>query len=455
MSTKVYGEVGGPNVVEQSVDKREVDAADSLVSFTRNGGYNERVTLPYPVRPQGRGPDLGEYGNMGGSIIQNNTTTTSITTASIIRPTEYHQNGHRGNPLQPLQKLLFSQRHEEPSPIFPTPKANDPVTPLSNPKFNSFATFEPKPPSTCCSPVEDGATKTIGRPVTSARPPALAVNHESLPLPALARDSTTTPTTPNRSNSNNSNSNTNININKTSNTSTDASSQMLTSIAPNSPFHGNMVDFGKQSPSTMIAGAALQQLARSGEEALSIAFADSFAGKKVMTMESHSPLESANTTKHPDVKTEAPVGKKGTGKGRKPKAPANGTAAKRSRQSADLDDDGKGDEGTPAEGGGDAMDEGKDQESMDALNEKRLRNTEAARRSRARKVAKMETLEETVQKLETENSQLVVKLAVLESEREGWKAKQIEYLSRIARLEHQLSESHQAIIGRRGTSLGP
>ncbi|KAI8849590.1 hypothetical protein BC829DRAFT_391157 [Chytridium lagenaria] len=89
------------------------------------------------------------------------------------------------------------------------------------------------------------------------------------------------------------------------------------------------------------------------------------------------------------------------------------------------------------------------------INEKRMRNTEAARRSRARKVAKMETLEEAVQKLETENSKLVVKLAVLESERAGWKAKQIEYLSRISRLEQQLSESHQAIIGRRGGATPP
>ncbi|KAJ3112442.1 hypothetical protein HDU96_004556 [Phlyctochytrium bullatum] len=85
---------------------------------------------------------------------------------------------------------------------------------------------------------------------------------------------------------------------------------------------------------------------------------------------------------------------------------------------------------------------------------KRMRNTEAARRSRAKKMARMDMLESVVDKLETENARLVVQLAILESEKTGWKTKQSEYVARIASLEHQLSESHQAII-QRGASASP
>ncbi|KAI8844849.1 hypothetical protein BC829DRAFT_445928 [Chytridium lagenaria] len=79
---------------------------------------------------------------------------------------------------------------------------------------------------------------------------------------------------------------------------------------------------------------------------------------------------------------------------------------------------------------------------------KRMRNTEAARRSRAKKMAKMDMLEIAVEKLEVDNSRLVVKLAILESDKATWRTKQEEYIARIAQLEMQLSESHQAIIGK-------
>ncbi|KAJ3099527.1 hypothetical protein HDU97_002970 [Phlyctochytrium planicorne] len=91
----------------------------------------------------------------------------------------------------------------------------------------------------------------------------------------------------------------------------------------------------------------------------------------------------------------------------------------------------------------------------DSLALKRLRNTEAARRSRAKKMAKMDMLEVAVDRLEAENSRLVVQLAVVESEKTSWIAKQEEYVARIARLEQQLSESHQAIISQGSTDAAP
>ncbi|KAJ3216396.1 hypothetical protein HDU67_009531 [Dinochytrium kinnereticum] len=59
---------------------------------------------------------------------------------------------------------------------------------------------------------------------------------------------------------------------------------------------------------------------------------------------------------------------------------------------------------------------------------KRMRNTEAARRSRAKKMARMDMLEVAVEKLEGENARLVVQLAVMESERASWRVKQAEYI---------------------------
>ncbi|KAI9364497.1 hypothetical protein DFJ73DRAFT_809698 [Zopfochytrium polystomum] len=69
---------------------------------------------------------------------------------------------------------------------------------------------------------------------------------------------------------------------------------------------------------------------------------------------------------------------------------------------------------------------------------KRLKNTEAARRSRARKLVKMESLLATVQDLESENTKLVSHLALLENERAAWETKHREYCLQINRLEELL-----------------
>ncbi|KAI8800771.1 hypothetical protein BJ742DRAFT_63192 [Cladochytrium replicatum] len=82
----------------------------------------------------------------------------------------------------------------------------------------------------------------------------------------------------------------------------------------------------------------------------------------------------------------------------------------------------------------------------DPLAAKRQKNTEAARRSRQRKVVQMETLQGQVSELQGENSRLNVRLAVVESERDQWVAKENELMERIRSLERQLNESHMAVV---------
>ncbi|KAI8800170.1 hypothetical protein BJ742DRAFT_842795 [Cladochytrium replicatum] len=94
-------------------------------------------------------------------------------------------------------------------------------------------------------------------------------------------------------------------------------------------------------------------------------------------------------------------------------------------------------------------------EEEDEVVRKRQRNTEAARRSRQRKVMKMTSLEQRVKELQGENSRLGLRLAVLESERIGWVAKEAELAGKVRRLEAQLAEAHGAIMrlgGRNGAS---
>jgi len=76
---------------------------------------------------------------------------------------------------------------------------------------------------------------------------------------------------------------------------------------------------------------------------------------------------------------------------------------------------------------------------------KRMRNTEAARRSRMRKVIKMETLENEVKDLETSNNSLRIRLAVLESEKSLWNDKERDYNERIRKLESQVRECHNLL----------
>lgn len=79
---------------------------------------------------------------------------------------------------------------------------------------------------------------------------------------------------------------------------------------------------------------------------------------------------------------------------------------------------------------------------------KRQKNTDAARRSRLRKVQKMETLENRVGELEKMNAGLLMRVAVLDSEKTNLKAKESSYEARIKVLEDQLAEAHKALASR-------
>ncbi|KAL0145942.1 basic-leucine zipper transcription factor [Mucor lusitanicus] len=79
---------------------------------------------------------------------------------------------------------------------------------------------------------------------------------------------------------------------------------------------------------------------------------------------------------------------------------------------------------------------------------KRQKNTDAARRSRLRKVKKMETLEARVAELEKINAGLLMRVAVLDSEKTNLKAKESSYEDRIKVLEGQLAEAHKALSSR-------
>ncbi|KAJ3120053.1 hypothetical protein HK100_012959 [Physocladia obscura] len=77
---------------------------------------------------------------------------------------------------------------------------------------------------------------------------------------------------------------------------------------------------------------------------------------------------------------------------------------------------------------------------------KRLRNTEAARKSRARKAAKVDSLEGKVDALEKEKSCLAVRIAVLENDATGFAQREDDLKRRVALLERQLMESHRALV---------
>jgi len=77
---------------------------------------------------------------------------------------------------------------------------------------------------------------------------------------------------------------------------------------------------------------------------------------------------------------------------------------------------------------------------------KRKRNTEAARRSRQRKVQVLSALEDEVKALGAEKSTIQLRLAILENEKKSWMIRESELLTRVRDLEKQLSEGHQAIV---------
>jgi hypothetical protein len=85
------------------------------------------------------------------------------------------------------------------------------------------------------------------------------------------------------------------------------------------------------------------------------------------------------------------------------------------------------------------------QQDNDEAAQKRQKNTDAARRSRLKKIVKMEALEKQVTELESDNSRLTTRVAVLESEKGALIAKDKGLEDRIRVLEAQLAEAHRAL----------
>ncbi|KAI7865790.1 hypothetical protein BDF14DRAFT_1711897, partial [Spinellus fusiger] len=76
---------------------------------------------------------------------------------------------------------------------------------------------------------------------------------------------------------------------------------------------------------------------------------------------------------------------------------------------------------------------------------KRQKNTDAARRSRLKKVMRMESLEIRVAELEKVNTGLLMRVAVLDSEKSNLLVKETSYENRIKVLEAQLAEAHKIL----------
>jgi len=79
---------------------------------------------------------------------------------------------------------------------------------------------------------------------------------------------------------------------------------------------------------------------------------------------------------------------------------------------------------------------------------KRAKNTDAARRSRLKKLVKLETLETKAHELETTNNRLNMRIAVLETEKNNFLIKDAEQAARIAQLEAKVVEAHLALTNR-------
>ncbi|CAO3642353.1 unnamed protein product [Cunninghamella echinulata] len=84
--------------------------------------------------------------------------------------------------------------------------------------------------------------------------------------------------------------------------------------------------------------------------------------------------------------------------------------------------------------------------NIDPIILKRQKNTDAARRSRLRKVLKMEAMEKRVSELEKNNEQLRLQVILSETERDNAKLKEAQQRERVAKLEEQLAEAHRSLL---------
>jgi hypothetical protein len=86
-----------------------------------------------------------------------------------------------------------------------------------------------------------------------------------------------------------------------------------------------------------------------------------------------------------------------------------------------------------------------EENESDEILAKRAKNTNAARRSRFKKVVKLEGLEAKVAEMEATNHRLNTRVAILETEKNGFLIKEAEQNARIAQLEAKVMEARLAL----------
>ncbi|KAF9178510.1 hypothetical protein BGZ51_007516 [Haplosporangium sp. Z 767] len=89
-----------------------------------------------------------------------------------------------------------------------------------------------------------------------------------------------------------------------------------------------------------------------------------------------------------------------------------------------------------------------EEEESEEVIAKRAKNTDAARRSRLKKLVKLESLQVKVSELESTNTRLNMRVAVLETERNGHLLKEAEQNARIAQLEAKVLEAQFTLSSR-------
>ncbi|KAI9312464.1 hypothetical protein BX666DRAFT_1987676 [Dichotomocladium elegans] len=116
---------------------------------------------------------------------------------------------------------------------------------------------------------------------------------------------------------------------------------------------------------------------------------------------------------------------------------------KKNKRKRKADDDDN--ECEEEDGDDDDEQHGGDHDRLDQAALKRKKNTDAARRSRLKKALRMESLETRVADLEKTHQALLLRVAVLTSEKRGLASKEASYEDRIKVLEAQLAETHKAL----------
>ncbi|KXS10118.1 hypothetical protein M427DRAFT_63045 [Gonapodya prolifera JEL478] len=96
-----------------------------------------------------------------------------------------------------------------------------------------------------------------------------------------------------------------------------------------------------------------------------------------------------------------------------------------------------------------------EEEVSDEVKLKRMKNTEAARRSRQRKAERLDHLEVRAAELEAANAELRAQYELFEEERRRWEEEEGKYAERIAWLQARLTEAREAIRAHGGAVAGP